>query len=233
MNLYGMVGNDAVNQVDVIGWRAYNEDEINTDVYGNWSWNYNFDSFTAEYCGCEPSEVERAVSQALFRFRNFDYPSVELSIDGNVASFNPQGGGGAVNDWFGGFLGVGNEHNVTLLHPGGNFEFDQAAATNDGHGLVGMRIWDSEGEENENNCNRPHSITAKTYAFETWNNTPIVEVAINREAKKMWPDYLSDTVLGILKDKGCNVCRTKSKADYSMTNLPSQKNPFSDLLPPQ
>lgn len=236
VNLYNFVGNYVTSYYDRLGLRHLAPGEeggppvgyqyyhptlgttekpsitydtpANDDLFFAHAYKFNMDFIAGFFCGCDPETVSKLTTEALKTFKYLKFPAVNLTIEGNTASFDPQGfGGRIINDFFGWPGGLYGTHDVTLL--GSGFGFDQRALTNPGHGLIGIRLWNHNVVANSNNCDDPHMLTLSTMAWETSNNIGGElggEWKINQVAQKMWPDYLSKTIAGVLSDAGCNIC---------------------------
>ena len=213
-NLYCMVGNSPLNFLDYLGLK------INAEIFEEYEWKYNNNIISMIFCGCDPFEVDRALSIAFRGFTKFDYPNISVNSDGiddrgvGIVKFEPGGVGGFFNSWFGHFGGIGDTHDVTTFGPKAGTGIDQRAITNPWHGLVGIRLWghnifEPDSKYFENSEIEYFGVTGWTMAYETWNNVGGwvpglgAEDQINKTAKLMWADYLQDTLMGVLNDLNC------------------------------
>ena len=221
------------------------ETNINSEIFQDARWKFNSNSITVVYRGSEPGAVSNAMTNAFGEFTYFDYPKVNVDASGltngaGIVHFDPRGGDGVVNDVFGWIGGLYWTHDVTTYGSLDNSSVDQRAITNPGHGLVGIRVWghniaDVPSTYANMASGDIHAVQAYTMAQETFNNLGGFmggEARINSTAEDMWPDYLRDTIYGVLDELDAEpIDIIRESSNYNNPASPSFGNPFLRYIP--
>ena len=223
LNLYGIVGNDGVGMVDLLGlvfpgqpgvpitqgglapvagpgWPQH----INPEIHEANQWHHSMISVTFFSCCCDTQEMVGEADKMLRTFSEFNssqnYATVELSADGRTAGFTPKRLWDLVRTPF---AGLSETSGVTLSGSGAGYS--QEATTNGFHPLVGKRRWGASVPLSFGPCS---AITVWTEAYESMNNLAGMGGDEFRDnAIDMWKSYLNGIV-----DKMSNKCKDGKKS---------------------
>jgi len=231
MNMYGFVGNDGVNNWDILGMEylafdvgggtapAYDRDKINNDVYENKTWTFSTHIAVFKLCACCNISIGKDASDALTDFRAWSHgaliDNVGAEVHGNIVQFDRKGiyTGLIKNDIGGMFAGTASTHGVTTSGKGASY--DQKAITNEGHIITGVRIWKSwTTGKDSSGC---FSLILMTSAFENYNNLGgwLGYTQFSEEAKKLWGNYLKKTAVSVYNRSSCDHIELVHSAHHS------------------
>jgi RHS repeat-associated protein len=208
VNLYGFVGNDGVNGLDLLGLQRPRRNSrptwpttINPQVGEKRKWHHTKQEVGVVFCRCTEDEALQITQTALESFSEFNEGRGHTSVHvrGNSAGFDLPGFSGFMADFI-------NSNRIGVTLSGSGEDFDQQATTNEWHPLIGKRRWGSESNGAINSSllgEGWYGLTIWTEAYEVRNNLNVLDLGVGWSiATEMWNRYLNKIAKKVTEECG-------------------------------